>query len=74
MKDRCRQLINVKLQGLNKRISLGIMQNLNIAFYNLKNFRIFLYVILIKFLSIIPFGKFFVKNILILRTYFKFTA
>lgn len=74
MKDRCRQLINVKLQGLNKRINLGILQNLNIAFYNLKNLRVFLYIILIKFLSIIPFGKFFIKNILFLRTYFKFIA
>ena len=70
MKDRCTQLINVKLRGVKKKINLKILDNISMIFYSYKNFVHFFYVVLIKFFTIIPFSRSFIKNILIIKRYF----
>jgi len=63
MKDRCRQLINIKSQGIKKEINLNILRNIKVAFYNLKNFKTFFYIILIKISAVLPFSRLCIKKI-----------
>jgi glycosyltransferase involved in cell wall biosynthesis len=74
MKDRCRQLINVKSQGIKKNINLNILANIYLAFYSLQNLKLFLFIILIKFFAILPFSRFFIKKISVIARWFGYVA
>jgi|688.fasta_scaffold161104_2 glycosyltransferase involved in cell wall biosynthesis len=70
MKDRCNQLINIKLLGNKKKISLGIINNIKYSLRCKKNFFLIIYVIFIKSLSFLPFSKYYFRIILKIKKFF----
>ena len=74
MKDRCRQLINIRSQGIKKNINLNILANIHLAFYSLQNIKLFFCIILIKFFAILPFSRFFIKKISVIARWFGYVA